>query len=464
MRRVGVIVVTLAAAAIVASCGSTSNKGSESSAGDGGSSGRASHSSHGGSGGSGGGSSGGTSGGSSSHGGTHLDGGGSCLGSSALAALGKTHLLVGGSFTAAATAKLAPFDLQYEYISGGLPDGSGPCSSCASGCTTNGTTCANSGPGCAWWGCWQYDQDPPGDYVRTFDSTCAGETPAQIPMLTYYQILQSSGVTEGAPEVTQAATDATFMARYFADWRFLLQQIGSNVALLHIEPDFWGYAEQHASDPTTLPAAVASANPTDCGSMPNTIAGMGRCMIAMVRIYAPKALVALHASAWSTDIDVSLNTSTTLDVAAEAAKTAAFLAACGEADADYIVVETSDRDAGYYQTVEGKDTWWDDTNAKLPDFTQDFAWVKALTEALSKPALWWQTPLGNASQNNTTNHYQDNRVDYFLTHMSQRAAAHGIGAAFGAGASTQTDPETDGGNFVAKASAYYTAGGQPLCQ
>jgi len=380
-----------------------------------------------------------------------------------LAAIGKDHLLVGGAFTAPATAKLAPFDLQYQYISGGLPDGAGPCSSCASGCTTSGTSCAGSS-GCAWWGCWQYDQDPPGDFVRSFDSTCAGESPAQIPMLTYYQLLQSSGVTEGAPEVTQAATNAAFMARYFADWRFLLQQVGSSVALLHIEPDFWGYAEQQASDPTTLPAAVASANPTDCGSMPDTIAGMGKCMIAMVRTYAPKAKVALHASAWSTNVDVSLNTSTTLDVAGEASKTAAFLAACGETDADYVVVETSDRDAGYYQTVEGRDTWWDDTNAKLPDFTQDFTWVKALTEALSKPALWWQTPLGNASQNNTTNHYQDNRVDYFLTHMGQLAAAHGIGAAFGAGAGTQTDPETDGGNFVAKAAAYYTAGGQALCQ
>jgi hypothetical protein len=380
-----------------------------------------------------------------------------------LGTLGKAHLLVGGSFTAAATAKLAPFDLQYVYVSGGVPDGTGPCSSCASGCTTNGTTCANSGPGCAWWGCWQSDADPPGDYVRTFDSTCAAESPTQIPMITYYQLLQSSGVTEGAPEVTQAATDATFMARYFADWRFLLQQIGTGVALLHIEPDFWGYAEQQASDPTTLPAAVASANAKDCGAMPETIAGMGKCMIAMARTYAPKALVSLHASAWSTDIDVAGNKTSSLDVGAEAAKTAAFLAACGESDADYIVVETSDRDAGYYTTVENKDTWWDDTNATLPDFTQDFTWVKALTEALSKPALYWQTPLGNGNQNNTTNHYTDNRVDYFLAHMSELAAAHAIGAAFGAGASTQTLPETDGNNFVTKAGAYFRAGGQPLC-
>jgi hypothetical protein len=391
------------------------------------------------------------------------DGGGSCLGASLLATLGKKAMVVGGTMQTA-TMKLAPFDVQYLYISGGFDDGTGPCASCATGCTASGKTCANSGGGCAWWGCYQYDQDPPGAYVRDFDSASAALTPAAIPMYSYYEILQGSGVTEGAPEITQAASDATFMARYFADWRFLLQQIGMAQALLHIEPDFWGYAEQHASDPTTETAAVASANPTDCASQPNTIAGMGKCMIAMVRKYAPKALVGLHASAWSTNMDVTGNTNPSFNVAGEAAKTATFLAACGESDADFVVVETSDRDAGYYQTVESKNVWWDATNATLPDFHQDFTWVKALTEALGKPALYWQTPLGNAAQTSeTTNHYEDNRVDYFFGHMSELAGAHAVGAVFGAGAGDQTQPETDGNNFVNKANAYYTAGGQGLC-
>jgi hypothetical protein len=390
-----------------------------------------------------------------------------------LATLGKNHLLVGGTMSAT-TAKLAPFDLQYVYVSGGLQDGTGPCASCASGCTAKGTTCANSGPGCAWWGCWQYDQVAPGDYLRGFDTTWTTASPAQIPMVTYYQLLQSSGVTEGAPEVTQAATNQAFMARYLADWRFLLQQIGMTTALLHIEPDFWGYAEQYAvtagGDPTTLPAAVASANPTDCASQPNTIAGMGKCMIAMVRKYSPHALVALHASAWSTNMDVTGNSNPSFDVAGEARKTATFLAASGESDADFVVVETSDRDAGYY-TCQGRATWWDATNATLPNFHQDFAWVKALTEALSKPALWWQTPLGNMNVANVcpeptsgTITWHDNRVDYFMAHMDELAAAHGVGAAFGAGQGDQTTPDDDGGNLVTKAKAYFAAGGQALCK
>ena len=80
-------------------------------------------------------------------------------------------------------------------------------------------------------------------------------------MITYYVLLQASGVAEGAAEVTKA-NDASFMARYYADFRFVTQQVGTNVALLHIEPDFWGYAEQVNENPTAIPAAVGAANAT----------------------------------------------------------------------------------------------------------------------------------------------------------------------------------------------------------
>jgi hypothetical protein len=389
------------------------------------------------------------------------DGGiGSCLGSTLLGQLGKDHLLVGGSMEDA-TAAMAPFDARYIYISGGLFDGTEPCTSSTNDCTTGGGTSC-SGGACAWWGCWQDTSQAPGKYPEEFVTTCSGATPPQIPMITYYEILQGSGAQEGAGEVA-AANDASFMRRYFADWRFLLQQIGHATALFHIEPDFWGYAMQMNTDPTAIPAAVASANSTDCESMPNTIAGMGKCMIAMVRTYAPNAKVGLHASAWATNIDVTGNTSTTLDVAGEAMKLATFLKACGASDADFDVVETSDRDAGYYASI-GRMTAWDSTNTTLPDFHQDFAWATALAEAVGKPNLWWQTPLGNSMQNNTTNHWQDNRVEYFFGHMNEMAAAHGIGVVYGAGASGQTTPESDGGYFVSESKAYFTAGGEALCQ
>src|SRR5581483_2875385 len=166
-------------------------------------------------------------GGTTDSGGSGDGGPGSCLGSALLSSLGKNHLLAGASMTDQ-TAASAPFELRYTYLSGGLFDGNSPCASCATNCTADGVSCKNGGPGCGWWGCWQYDQDPPGAYVRGFADTCAKNN--QIPMITYYEILHTSKVQEGAAEITQAATNAQVMTRYFADWRFLLQQIGMRKA------------------------------------------------------------------------------------------------------------------------------------------------------------------------------------------------------------------------------------------
>jgi hypothetical protein len=469
---------TLIAASLFAACsssgGGSNDKGSEAglvAQGDGGQAGSSGDATMSGS--SSGTSSGGSSGSSSGSGIDSGSGGtippgkdaGTCLGSSFLSALGKNRLLVGVSGSGTAEGA-APYDLRYVYISGGLFSSSTPCTSCSS--------CAPSG---SWWGCYN---TPPGMYATYFIQGAAGASPPQIPMFTYYEILQTanaaiSGFKEGTAEATQAVTNAGIMTRYYNDWRFLLQTIGTTKALLHIEPDFWGYVRQ-AGDPTTLPAAVGSVNAADCSALPATVAGMGQCMIAMVRKYAPNALVGLQASAWN----VAGNTSASTDVTVDAKAVAKVLAACGQSKADFVVVETSDRDAGYYQIVQNRDTWWDPTDKMLPDYAQDLTWIKALTEALGVPALYWQTPLGNASGTNMNNSYKDNRVDYFFggsasqvqsgaavtvpAHWSELAAAHVVGVAFGAGAGGQTTPDTDGGNLATKTKAYVASGGQGLCQ
>jgi hypothetical protein len=385
---------------------------------------------------------------------------GACIGATLLASFGKDTVLVGGTM-ADATAAKAPFDGRYLYLSGGLFDGTAPCASCASACTTGGTSCSNAAGGCAWWGCWQYDQDPPGKYVSDFVSVNEQATPKQIPMFTYYQELQASGLSEGTTQVA-ALNDAVFLARYLADWRFVLQKIGTHAALLHIEPDFWGYVEQLNSDPHAVPAKVTTANGTDCAGYENSASGFSKCMIHMVRVYAPNAKVGLHASAWGTKFDVFGNSDAKLDVLGEAQKMGTFLTALGAGDGDFIVTDPSDRDAGYYQSI-GRTTWWDDTNATLPSFLQAFTWTKAIAEAMKLPVVLWQIPLGNMKLDNTTDHWRDNRLDYFFAHMDEVVAAHVVGLFFGAGAGGMTTPESDGGNFVSKTAAYRNAGGAKVC-
>jgi hypothetical protein len=358
-----------------------------------------------------------------------------------------------------ATVGTTGFALRYQYLAGELAPDPG----CLSPSRPNAVGC-----GTAWWGTWQWDALPPGQFVASFaDATSAA---GLRPMFTYYVLLPAAqarlGIAEGTPEATLEASDVAFMTAYLDDFRFFLRKLGTRPALIHVEPDFWGYAQQAAraaaTDAHGLAAAVASANPADCAGQENSIAGLGRCLVAMVRSHAPNALVSLHASAWASGFDCVSNTMASLDVAAEARKTADFLAACGAGGADLVTFDISDRDAGWYAT-QGRNSWLDATDLALPTFAQAFRWSAALTARLGLSGLWWQVPLGNRDLPNRCDAWQDNKLDYFLDHPDRVAASGAVGVAFGAGATCQTSPQTDGGRLVARAKALLAAGGQPLC-
>jgi len=357
----------------------------------------------------------------------------------------------------------AGFDLRYQYLAGPLA----PLAACLDPGRPKAAGC-----GTAWWGTWQWDQDPPGAFVRGFVAETAAA--GLRPMFTYYLILPAArerlagGLAEGTPEVTVAARDLGFMRDYLADFRFFLRQLGTAPAIVHVEPDFWGYA-QHAAraagvDAHGLPARVATANPTDCAAAEESIAGLGRCLISMARTYAPGALVSLHGSAWASGFDCVSNTMSSLDVTAEAVKTADFLQAAGGGCADLLVIDLSDRDAGWYQRQSPpRDSWLDATDAALPTFAQALAWSRALAGRAGKKVLWWQVPVGNMARPNTCGAgYQDDKLDDLFDHTDRVAAGGAAGLAFGAGAACQTTPMNDGGNLKARAAALAASGGQPL--
>lgn len=378
-----------------------------------------------------------------------------CLGTEMASWANRSQLMVGAMMDDQIAAA-APFDLRYVYVAGQFPDGGSACTSCSSACTVNGRSCSNAnGVDCGWWGCWQDTPAAPGAFARQLIAKATASK--QLPIFTYYTFLQASGVDEGRAEITKAA-DAAFMRTYYDDFRFLLRQIGTTKAIVHLEPDFWGYARQLDNDPRAIAAAVASANARDCTGLPNTIAGMGQCMIRMVRTYAPAAKVGFHASAWNT----SLNRHAGFDVDGDARATATFLALLGPAD--LVVVDADDRDAGYYQAVKGSDHWWDATNATLPNFNQMLRWVTTLTATLQKPALWWQVPVGNMSLADVENAWNDNRIEYFFAHMPELARSNSFGIVYGPGAIDQTTPSTDDGLLVQRTRAYAAAGGTGVCQ
>ena len=187
----------------------------------------------------------------------------SCFARLVLSQLARPATLLVGADMDDSIAAMAPFDVRYLYLAGGLPDGDGTCATCGS-CVAGGTSCS-SAAGCDWWGCWQDPATTPGQYVR--DLLAKTASASMLPMISYYEVQQSSGVAEGPPEIA-ALQDVRLATRWFNDLRFVLRQIGVAPALLHLEPDLWGYAQQIGPDPTRLPVAVTLANPADCAAQP----------------------------------------------------------------------------------------------------------------------------------------------------------------------------------------------------
>jgi hypothetical protein len=102
-----------------------------------------------------------------------------------------------------------------------------------------------------------------------------------------------------------------------------------------------------------------------------------------------------------------------------------------------------DADAAYYSKVRGTDGyWWDTENIDLPNFSRWETYLGAITAATGLSANVWQVPLGNTIykvENNTTGHYQDNKLQYFFDHLSELKAIGVTGVMFGSGY-TSTNP------------------------
>ena len=359
--------------------------------------------------------------------------------------MGHTKVMVGFSGSSS-SGDQAPFDMQYQYLNSAsfsTYDHAG----CLSG------TVPITKTSCPWWGAWQEDIPDRGLFVTRFIDTAKKRTwnsvsRAQIPFFTYYMVLPASGLSEGVAE-TYALDDKTFLTTYFDDWRFLLQKkIGNEQAMLHIEPDLFGYLKARAATTTGLPGAIPAqvtlSNPTDCGTgYTDDAAGFTKCMIYMVRKYARNATVGLHVSPWT-------HTS-----AGDAASWAGFMLALGADQGDFLVTDPSDRDADWYRLVQGQPGHdWD--VAKMTAFLQ---WTKDVSTTVGKPFFLWQLPLGNSYQNNTTNHYKDHRVELLFAHIAEVRDGHVVGMLFGSGETAQTHVGSDGGLLIGKTKQHYISRG-----
>jgi hypothetical protein len=269
------------------------------------------------------------------------------------------------------------------------------------------------------------------DHVLDEDSTrCI------VSMFTLYTM------AEEGEDRADVLTDDDYMEAWWSGLDRLIERLdeaSSGPVIVHLEPDFWGFMQKRGA-PEQIPAQVTAHQP-ECADLPNDLTGLGRCMVRRLHS-VPDVVVGLHASSW----------------AGSPSETAAYLSQTGGDEADLLIVETLDRDAGCFEVGLAPHCQRDDGPWywQKEDFAEHLSWAGELHAASGKPLLWWQMPLGVPQHRpGRAGAYRDNRVEFVLKYPEDFAAAGGIGAVFGKGARDQTDIDTDGGQLRRGLRRYY---------
>lgn len=335
---------------------------------------------------------------------------------------------------------------------------------------------------------WENWSSPTRQFVTNYiqDSTSHG----YIPVFDWYE----AGSQGGGPNVLfPHLSTPSFMNTYFSSYRLMLQKAGAfhSTVIVHVEPDMWSIMQQQRSqDPTTIAVSVASSGFIDVSSFANNASGFAKALVALRNKYAPNVLLAWDNSVWAVNFDPTCYNGCWSSPAAYGGRVASFYQKLA-ANFDLIFFNTSDRDSDYKVRVWGQPSayaWW--SSSAFNNFRQ---YIAAIYQATGRKSLLWQTPIGNTlsrTENDTTNHYQDNRAQYFLTpgntpNITNYVNAGVIGILFGEGAAGNTTywdaandgitnppaidgntlvstyADDDGGYLRTRAAAYYASGPVP---
>jgi hypothetical protein len=362
---------------------------------------------------------------------------------------------------AAPVRQLAPFEFRYQYLAGGVNTAHG-------------------------WSTW----NPNGGFVTEYITE--SRAARMVPVFSYYQLFQSNpGVSMGEPAGVYAnLVNGATMTAYYDDLKLFFEKAGTagGTTVLHVEPDLWAYLQQHASedDATTVPVQVSSSGQADVAGLPDNAAGFAQAIVRLRDRYAPNVLLAYHFSTWGTGTDILYTDPTDATVNSLGERTARFEQSLG-AKFDIAFTDLSDRDAAFKQFVygDGGASWY-----TADDYRRSTVYIGAFVRTAGLRVVLWQIPQGNTkmrAENNTWDHYQDNKVEWLLddpshAHLNAYAQAGVVAALFGRGADGPTcacdaagdgvtDPapignnsgtsvtaDDDGGYFNQRAANYYRAG------
>ena len=295
-------------------------------------------------------------------------------------------------------------------------------------------------------------------------------------------LLQSKpgGADEVQADLGNLRNPSTMQA-YWDDVRyFFLRARARKRVVLHVEPDLWGYVEQSAldDDASTVPAVAPDG-------LPQNVAGFAQEFVRLRDRLAPNVILAWHMSGWRTKHDIVYEDPPDATVKAYAARSARFYRSL-HAGFDLAFEDFSDRDAGFYEKIQGNPRTW----FTAADFHRHLLYGQTFVRLAEVRLAAWQIPLGNTvmrAMDDTWGHFQDNRVQWLLgaqgrTHLRAYVRAGYVGFLFGGGADGTTcacdarhdgvtnpapiggntrlsvSADDDGGYFKMQSRAYYRAG------
>ncbi len=370
-----------------------------------------------------------------------------------------------GAGGAAALRSVAPVGFEYQYLSGGVNTGGG-------------------------WATW----NPNGTFVTNYANEAHAN--GMIPVFSYYTIYQSNpGASMGEPAGIYAnINNASTMSSYYNDLKLFFQRAADagGKSVLQVEPDLWAYLQQQATndDAHTVAMKVGSSGQADVAGLPDNAAGFGQAIARLRDRYAPNVDIGFHFSSWAVGGDWVYSDPSDAVVDSLGVRNARFYLSMG-ANFNIAFNDLSDRDAAFKQYVYGDNgtSWWN-----ADDYRRSTVFIAAFVRTARVRVVVWQIPQGNTkmrAENNTWNHYQDNKVEWLLedpgrAHMTAYANAGVVAFLFGRGADGPTcacdanndgvtnpaaingnnrlslNSDDDGGYWKERVALYYQTGIMPL--
>jgi hypothetical protein len=342
------------------------------------------------------------------------------------------HLAVGAADQpggATSLRRAGRVDMRYQYLTGGVDTGNG-------------------------WATWNAN----GTFVSRY--VAESRRARVLPVFTWYQVLMTRPGRPGGEAEKDLANiaDPSVTRELFADFRLMLRRIGRARAVVHVEPDLWGFVQMRSrgDDAATVPAAVAASGDPATRRLPDNAAGLARAFIRLRNRLAPRVVLAWHLSSWGTNRSHTASDFTPAQTRALARRSARFYRSL-HARYDVVFNDVADRDDGWRRHIAGEQN--PTHHFDRPDFARHDLYLRTFTRATRTPVALWQLPVGSSRLPDTWQRFRDNRLQWWLgrgnrAHLRRTARAGVIGLLFGAGADGCTTPRTDGGVFFRLARAY----------